>query len=404
MGRASLNAKPTKVLFLEHNIDGTVGGSHFCLLEICRHINRHKFAPVVWFFQENSLVESFRKTGADVIVKRPPASVRFHGNPGTVYGRAVMIGQSAANLLRVLFWNRTWWENQLRAINVGLVHLNNSALADLDLQLACLRLGIPCVAHQRGYPAERDWLTVRVARRLKAVIAISNSVRDDMVGNRLRPSQLKLIFDGIDPERIESIPPASDLSLESFGIPAGSRLIGIAGNVKRWKGQLVVAQAMAQLHAKFPDLKCLMVGAVADSEYSSEIVQFCEAAGIQDAVRFAGYQQSPLALMARMDIVLHASIQPEPFGIVVLEAMALGRPVIATRAGGPMDIVEDGRSGLLVAPGDASEMAAAIELLLESDAERRRIGAAGRARVRAHFSARLNAEKLQTVYDTLLER
>jgi len=403
MGRANRNAKPTKILFLEHNVDGTVGGSHFCLLEICRHIDRNRFTPVVWFFQENPLVGSFRNAGADVVVARPPSPIRFPGNSNTLVRRALSIGQSAANVMRIILSNRAWWEHRLRAAGIGLVHLNNSAMSDVDLQLACLRLGIPCGAHQRGYPVERDWLTLRVARQLRAVVAISSSVRDDLIGRGLHASQLQLVFDGIDVERIKRTLPASDAALEALGIPPGSRLLGIVGNVKRWKGQMVVAQAIAQLHAKYPGLKCLMVGAVADDKYFSEIVQFCEASGISEVVRFAGFHPSPPSLMARMEIVLHSSTQPEPFGIVLLEAMALGRPVIATRAGGPMDIIEDGESGLLVAPGEALEMAAAIECLLKDDAERKRIGEAGRARVHAHFTARVNVDRLQAIYDKLLQ-
>lgn len=403
MGRENRNAKPTRILFLEHNVDGTVGGSHFCLLEICRHIDRSRFTPVVWFFQENPLVASFRQAGADVIVARPPSSIRFPGSPVAVARQVLSIGQSAANLMRIVLSNRAWWEHRLLGADIGLVHLNNSAMSDLDLQLACLRLGIPCVAHQRGYPAERDWLTVRVARRLKAVVAISSSVCDDLAGRGLEPSQLQLVFDGIDPERVESTSPAPDAALEALGIPPGSRVLGIVGNVKRWKGQMVVAQAMAHLNARYPDLRCLLVGAVADDAYFSEIAQFCAAAGISEVVRFVGFHPSPPALMARMEIVLHSSIQPEPFGIVLLEAMALGRPVIATRAGGPIDIIVDGESGLLVAPGEASELAAAIERLLDNDAERKRMGEAGRERVHAYFTAKANVDRLQAIYDKLLE-
>lgn len=395
---------PTKVLYLEHNIDGTVGGSHLCLLEICRHLDRSRFDPLVWFFQDNSLVERFRETGAEVVIERPPMPIILRGEPGVIRRRLRAAWQSVVNARRVFVSNRKWWEERVRQRGVGLVHLNNSAFADVDLQLACRHLGVPCVAHQRGFPPESGWIARRVARSLRAIIAISSSIQADLRRRGIPSTLIRLIFDGVDPARIEACQPASDRELEELGVRVGAPLIGIVGNVKRWKGQEVVVKAMTRLRQTHPDVTCLIIGAKTDQKYFDGLVGLCRAEGLTDAIKMIGYHPNPATLMSRMDVVLHASIQPEPFGIVLLEAMALGRPVVAARAGGPTDIVVPGVSGELFTPGNAVELAECVSRLLDSAELRLKLGSAGRARMQQVFTAKANIDRLHRLYEELLDR
>ena len=106
--------------------------------------------------------------------------------------------------------------------------------------------------------------------------------------------------------------------------------------------------------------------------------------------------------MASLDVFCHTSIEPEPFGLVIIEAMAMKCPVIATRAGGPLEIVEDGVSGLLTQPGDAPALAEAISTLLADPARRRRFADAGRARVEQHYSLRAFRAQLARLYADIL--
>jgi glycosyltransferase involved in cell wall biosynthesis len=105
-----------------------------------------------------------------------------------------------------------------------------------------------------------------------------------------------------------------------------------------------------------------------------------------------------------MDVAIHASTNPEPFGRVLIEAMALGRPLVAPREGGPLEIVVDGETGILVPPRDASALAAAIERLIDDPELRRRMGDAGRARVDAVFDIRHHVRAMEAVFDEMLAR
>lgn len=143
-------------------------------------------------------------------------------------------------------------------------------------------------------------------------------------------------------------------------------LVGIVGRLQPWKGQEVFLRAAARIAARCQDARFLVVGgAVLGSEgsYPGDLRRLAGELGLDGSVCFAGHQEDVYPWFDVLDVVVHASIG-EPFGLVLVEAMALGKPLIATDAGGPTEIVEDGRSGLLVPPGDPGLLADAVERVL----------------------------------------
>jgi glycosyltransferase involved in cell wall biosynthesis len=127
--------------------------------------------------------------------------------------------------------------------------------------------------------------------------------------------------------------------------------------------------------------------------------------GLKGRVHFLGWRyrlDDIPAVMASLDVFSHTAVAPEPFGLVLIEAMAMGCPVVAARAGGPVEIVEDGVSGLLAGVGDARAHAEAICGLLANPDYRRRIATAGRARVEQNFSLRAFQDRLGRLYDESL--
>jgi glycosyltransferase involved in cell wall biosynthesis len=178
----------------------------------------------------------------------------------------------------------------------------------------------------------------------------------------------------------------------------------MAVNVQPWKGQDVTLKAVAALAPEFPTLKCVLAGGVVRGAewFHERIVEFVAAQGLGGRVQLLGSRKDVPDVLNALDVVVHASVTPEPFGRILIEAMSLGKPLIASGAGGVLEIVEDGRSGLLVPPGDASAMAAALRRLLADPALRASIGAAGRTRAHDHFSVEHFAHAMQDVYDQVL--
>lgn len=249
--------------------------------------------------------------------------------------------------------------------------------------------GVPAVWCQQGMPSSRSWLD-RTATALPArgVVAVSGAVA--RAQQALRPHRpVEVAYPGTDVDRFDPARlPAPAEARARLGLPAEGGLVGIAARLQRWKGVHVLIEALPHALQEHPDLHCVVVGGVHDLEpgYESELRRTVTALGLEKRVTFAGRQSDvPLWLQA-MDVVVNASAY-EPFGLTIVEAMALGKPVVATAAGGPLEIVRDSVDGLLVPPGDARALASAISRPLADRELATRLGKAARERA-AEFSSR----------------
>lgn len=142
--------------------------------------------------------------------------------------------------------------------------------------------------------------------------------------------------------------------------------VAIVGQIAKWKGQDIFIQAAKCLHQKYPELKFLIIGDVLfnkeeELNFKQTIIE--EASGCA-AIQFLGHQGNVRPLLNDIDILVHASVRPEPFGRVIIEGMAAKVPVIASGIGGPLEIIEHGLSGLLYQPGNVGGLVEAIEYLL----------------------------------------
>ena len=202
------------------------------------------------------------------------------------------------------------------------------------------------------------------------------------------------------------------LLLDHDGIPASPEpptaarsasgpSIGLVGRLSAWKGQHIFLEAAALVHKRFPRARFQIIGSAMFGEeaYEAEIRQLCVTLGLEECVEFTGFRTDVPALIAQLDILVHASTTGEPFGQVVVEGMMAGKPVVATDGGGVPEIVEDGVTGWLAPMGESAPMAEAILRLLEDPEEAAAMGAAGRQRVLEHFTIELTARRVQEVYE-----
>lgn len=154
-----------------------------------------------------------------------------------------------------------------------------------------------------------------------------------------------------------------------LGLDANRPIVGIVGRMQRWKGMHVFVEAMARVFQKVPDCEGIIVGGMfkLEPEYESWLRGRVKALGMEEKIRMVGMQRNVPEWMQAMDVVVHAS-EREPFGIVVIEAMALGKPVVATRPGGPEEIIRHDVDGQLVTWNKPAELAEAIlKYLLEPE-------------------------------------
>ena len=229
----------------------------------------------------------------------------------------------------------------------------------------------------RGGPYVR-WL---YNRSVDVVIAISEGVRAALLQAGVDPSRIRVVPSGIDPGRVEAAPAMRQTTRRAWSIGDDALVVLVLGALERRKGHAVLLEAALRLGPTTPPVCWVFCG---DGSERDALVAAARPLG--DRVRFAGFQRDVAACLAAADVVAVPSLH-EGLGVSALEAMAAGRPVLASRVGGLAEVVIPGETGLLVPPRDAAALAGALGLLIADPAGRQRLGAAGRARVLAHYTA-----------------
>jgi glycosyltransferase involved in cell wall biosynthesis len=291
----------------------------------------------------------------------------------------------------------------------SLVYLN-TAKALLYGTAANLFLGKPVIFHLHDLLDETHFsplnlrLLVGAANRADAVIANSQATADAFVARGGR-SPVHVIPNGFDPAVADAVSPSEVEALRREFNPEGRPVIAIFGRLARWKGQDVLLRAAECL----PGVTLWIVGDALftgdDHAYAEELRAMAATLKAQGGdVRFLGFRSDIPALMKAADIVAHCSVAPEPFGRVLVEAMLAGKPLIASKAGGPTEIVADGTTGVLVPPGDHEVLATAIRQLVDSPSLRSSMGLAGRDRASQLYALPTVLDQTAKVIDSVLKR
>lgn len=290
----------------------------------------------------------------------------------------------------------------LRRERIEVVHAHNprdwfiaaAAAAAAAAPVSCV--GTRHVLHPvANLPLKRGFL-----RRFGALIAVSDAVRTAAAG-LVADDRLVTVPNGI--ELPADSPAGADLRRE-LGLAPGRPVIGSIARLCPEKGHGDLLQAAGLLAGRWPDLALVLVGdAPAGSAHARELRRRVAALGLAGRVHFCGYRPRAADLATAFDIHVTSSLA-EPFGLATLEAMAQGRPVVATRSGGSPEVVADGVEGFLVPPGDPARLAARLDCLLDSPGLRRAMGERGRARAARDFGLDLMARRTEAVYRQALAR
>lgn len=236
-----------------------------------------------------------------------------------------------------------------------------------------------------------SWLD-RAAAALPAAAVGCSSHAVARSQQRIRPWRPTfVVHPGVEPAA-----PVSPLTATELGIPAGRPIVAIVGRLQHGKGQHRLLEAASFLRRRGVDFHLLVVGGDAHGlspEYAEHVRRLVGTLGLADRATLTGQVPSALPYIALSDVLVSAS-ESEAFGLVLVEAMMSGTPVVAVDAGGPAEIIEHERSGLLLGDGRPSTIAAALERLLAEPHLRRRLAGAGRQRALEHFSAAAMTQKL----------
>jgi len=378
-----------KILFVDQT--GQLGGGELSLLDVIRCV-RHPSQVVL--FSDGP----FRNALESIPV---PVHLLSLGKISQVPRNAQM--RSALSALPHLFALRRQLASQ--ALGSDLIYAN-SQKAFIVSALARRRRQ-PLIWHLRDIltadhfsPLMRRAAVLAGNLSASAVIVNSEATRDAFVKAGGKREKTFIVYNGIDPQPFDAVSSGEvDALREEFNLK-GKFVFGVFGRLTPWKGQRVAIDAIVNL----PDVELLLVGDALFGEqpFVEQLRQHAQTLGVRNRVHFLGFRQDVPALMKLVDVVVHASTLPEPFGRVIVEGMLATRPVVAMRAGGVLEIVQDSETGLLVSPDSPQTLTAAIARLQQDPAFARRIAAAGHQRARQVFSVDAMIDGIHAVIDAVL--
>ncbi len=399
------------ILFVDNSF--TFGGAILSLAETLRSLDRSRFEPIVVTSQSpGSLAASMGGASASVL----PMSFRLPWNErrGRLHDiagrsgvprpirRAASMTSAASWLLRVTLSEAVHLRRHARGVGARLIHLNNNLESQFAGALASRLSGVPCVAHARGVQQPSRALRL-YDRFVDRHVAISGAVKANLLDIGIPAEKIRVVPNGIDPSRWGD-EEAGRRARQRLGIPPEAEVAALFTRIIPMKGVKEFVQAALQLARDGRPLIALVVGDPSDGapEYEEEVRRMVVQSPLSDRIRMLPYTPDVAPLMAASDVVVLASKAFEGFGRVVIEAMASRKPVVATRCGGPEDVVLDGVTGFLVEPGRSDAIARGMGRILVHSDRGGRMGEAGRRRVEEQFSSDRCARALEAIYGELL--
>jgi len=402
--------RPANILFCEGNTDGTIGGSFYSLLYLVSGLNRSRYRPIVVFHHDHALIPEFRKANIPTFVIPKPMPFMLKAPEGfflkTIFPflHFVHFVQNGVNFFKLFLKTSVQYARFMKKHDIDLLHLNNSIVHNHDWMMGAALAGVKAVTRERGINKHYSKMSRFFAKRLKAIICISHAVRDNLIASGVNFGNLVTIYNGIDP-RMVSIDKNKEQVRLAHGIQEDQIVIGVIGNIKAWKGQETIIRALPKIISRFPKVVCLLVGDTAkrDQLYKDRLDKLIGDLQIKGQVIFTGYRPNVANYLNLAQVVVHTSVEPEPFGRVLIEAMSLRKPLIATAFGAVPEIIEQGITGWTTPPGNVEVLADTVLGVLGDPSMAFQVGAAGYQRLLENFLISFNVEKTMSLYDSLLD-
>lgn len=398
-----------RILYVENGIG--YGGAIICLRHLVRNLDRARFEPMVITGLGDSKYQEIQAEAAwkhvrdkriDVIsLKRALQAQRW---PGALPGSRWVINQVLSRFDDLInffpsFVQTLWITFRFKP---DLIHVNNEPLCNRAAVLAGKLLGVPVIAHVRG-DQQGSMLMHSFFKLPDYFIAVSRWVSDS-IGRIGVPEQRRtFIYDGIELDKLDLRSDGRQFR-RAHGIPDDAFVVGLVGLLIPWKGQRLFIEAAQKLKSELPTAVFAIVGGTpAECEYfEADLRKLARDAGLAQRVIFTGHVTDMAQVYQGLDVVLSASTSPEPLGTMIIEAMAMARPIIAPNHGGAVEMIDDRQTGLLFAHGDVQDLAAKIQLLEGDRGLGRRLGESARAHALKVFAIREHVNQVEGVYRQIL--
>ncbi len=371
---------PVPVLFVHFGEDW-IRGSERCLLDLFSHIDRARFRPVVWC-NTDAMSRAVRELDVPVIKSRFTVLLDWE-RPRYDIRNAVALVREGARLVRTH--------------GVRLIHANSGAPNQWLIPVA-RHARIPILAHLHAIYDLRGRCIFGL-HHVARVVGVSFETIHGLHDDGVPPRRARVVHNGIDVKRLAR----GDATYlrNDLGISPDAVVVAGAGSLIARKGFHVLLHAFALVHAQRPETHLIVIG---EGPERSRLDALARELGIAHVVHLLGERNDVGAIFRDVaQIGVSASFE-EAFGLAVMEAAAMGLPVVATRVAGTAEVIQNGVTGLIVPVEDAAGLADGILRLVADPELRRRFGDAGRALIESDYSIRKNVHALTSIYDTLLAR
>jgi glycosyltransferase involved in cell wall biosynthesis len=290
----------------------------------------------------------------------------------------------------------------IRGAGIDLIH-SISYPACIYAALAAARTGRRQLWHEHNIKRLHSVNRIiyrQVARTCCFVAGPSNAVTDNLAQAGIDRAKLRTVYNGIDLQRFRPRPAAdTDRLRHELGLSGNERAVGLFGQMLPYKGHRTLVAAAPAILRSHPNTRFYFIGALENPPYERELRDLIALHGLAERVQFTGWRNDVQDLVRAMDVVVVGTTTPEPAALMLMEAAAMERCVVATRTGGTPEIVLDGETGLLFEPGNAVELAERVVQLLDRPDLARRFGVAGRRRVEAQFSLPRHLDEIFRLYE-----
>ncbi|MCL4458578.1 MAG: glycosyltransferase family 4 protein [Chloroflexi bacterium] len=384
----------TKILYVNATAD--LYGASRSLLRLLSVLNRQRYEPIVVLPGEGPLRKELESNDIGVVVQPSLSVIRrrlFHSWRVVPFLFSIII--SVVQLA-----------NLIRQRRIDIVHSNNGVV--LSGALAAKLMRRPHVWHLREiyaeYPLLWSFFAPLALWTSQRIICVSKAVRDQF-GSKAN-DDVRLIYNGLDLRTYDNLPQEAVIDFQNrFGLDPEEKLVVAIGRISSWKGHDFFLKACALLKDRIPRAKFMIVGDCfpGNEAYLENLQRLVKELGLEKQVIFTGFIADTRPVLARADVFVLPSILGEPFGGVVLEAMAMRKAIVATNVGGTLEQIEHERSGILVPTDSAEQLARAIERILTDKALQYSLRAGARRRLEEMFTLDKTVSQIEELYASLSE-
>jgi len=386
------------ILFLMNGAKPPRGGE-FLTLYLITHLRKDLFNPILVYAHEGVIVQELKKAGIDAV------QIPLGNRITNIYPREIKIYNPF--FILTFLWHLLTNRGILRLrklIRDNDIHLIYCAdnLSKIIGGIIAKISGVKSVAHcHDDFKEDMLGKTMRIfyLLLLDRILTVSDRVRNFFTVRRKISPKAITVYNGVNAEVFNPADVDDGMRVE-LGLREGTVVIGSIGVLEKDKGQKYLFEAVARLKSEgINNIVCVVCGTGPEELILKE---FVHANGLDEEVLFLGFRTDIPRVLKTLDILVLTSLTIESFSMAAVEAMAMKVPVIATNVGGLPEVVEDGKTGILVPPGDINALCSAIKYLVKNPEARLKMGENGRLRVLEKFTIEQNVRKTEEVFLNLV--